>query len=157
MRPWPTDPSPALETVFRAVAAGPMADVPLCNAALTVEAVAFQRGPDGHWIGALVTPWAINLLRLPAEAATWPVVAAGGKHDWRLPSGDYEFTVAEEASLGTYHLCSLFSPAQEFDSHEAARLAALAAVEALLQAPLAAPPAVPAPAPSRRAFLGLRG
>ncbi len=147
-------PAPLLEAVFRAVAAGPMADVPLCNAALAVEAVGFRLAPDGHWIGALVTPWAVNLLRLPGEAGDWPVAAAGSKVDWRFPSGDYEFTIAEEATLGRYHLCSLFSPAGEFDSHEAARLTALAAVEALLQPPLAAAPAV-APAASRRAFLGL--
>lgn len=156
MRIWPTDPAPALEAAFRAIATGPMADVPICNAALTVEAVGFRRGPAGHWVGALVTPWAINLLCLPAGDA-WPAEPVGGKLDWRFPSGDYEFMVAEEASLGRYHLCSLFSPALEFESHEAARLTALAAVEALFQAPLAAPPATPAPPASRRAFLGLRG
>lgn len=154
MTPWADNPAPSLETVFRAVAAGPMADVPLCNRALAVEAVGFRLASDGHWIGALITPWAINLLRLPGNAEGWPATPPGGKTDWNFPSGNYEFTVAAEDSLGIYHLCSLFSPAQEFETHEAARLTALAAMEALQRGPLDAAPA-PQPAPSRRAFLGL--
>lgn len=154
MTPWADNPAPTLEAVFRAVAAGPMADVPICNGALTVEALGFRRAPDGHWIGALVTPWAINLLRLPGGAEGWPAIPPGGKTDWHFPSGDYEFTVACEDRLGVYHLCSLFSPVGEFATHEGARLTALAAVAALLQGPVEAAPA-PQPAPSRRAFLGL--
>lgn len=150
-------PAAALEAVFGEIARTRMAGLPICNAALRVEALGFRRGPDGQWVGVLVTPWAINLLCLPADGAAWPAAAPGGRHDWRFPSGDYEFTVAEEASLGVYHLCSLFSPALEFESHEAARLTALAAIEALFAAPLAAPPAPASTAPSRRAFLGLRG
>lgn len=154
MSPWTDNPAPQLEAVFGAVAAGPMADVPLCNRALSVEALGFRRAADGHWIGAMVTPWAINLLRLPGGPADWPATPPGAKTDWRFPSGNYEFTVASEERLGIYHLCSLFSPAAEFETHEAARLTALAAVEALLQEPLeTAPP--PKRAPSRRAFLGL--
>lgn len=148
-------PSARLEAAFAAIARTRMADVPICNPALAVEAVGFRPGPDGQWTGALVTPWAINLLCLPGPEADWPATAPGGRHDWRFPSGDYEFTVAEEESLGRYHLCSLFSPALEFESHEAARLTALAAVEALFSAPLEAQ--LPRPAPSRRAFLGFSG
>lgn len=147
------DPTAALESVFATIAATRMADVPLCNPALRVEAVGFRRRADGHWAGVMVTPWAINLLCLPG-AADWPALAAGSRCDWSFPSGDYEFIVAEEASLGNYHLCSLFSPAFEFADHESARTTAQAAVEALFVAP--APPPAP-PAPSRRAFLGLRG
>ncbi len=153
MKLWTTDPSPELVAAFDAIARTRMHDVPICNRKLQVEAVGFQRRPDGHWAGAMITPWAINLLCLPGDAATWPALAACSKHDWHFPSGDYEFTVAEEARLGHYHLCSLFSPAREFANHEAARLTALAAAHALFADPLAEPPA--ARASSRRAFLGL--
>jgi [NiFe] hydrogenase assembly HybE family chaperone len=130
-----------------------MHDVPICNPRLRVEALGFQQRPDGHWAGAMITPWTINLLCLPAREEGWPVVPACGKHDWEFPSGEYEFTVAEEANIGTYHLCSLFSPALEFDSHEVACLTARAAVDALFAR-------VPAESSasrvtSRRAFLGL--
>ena len=130
-----------------------MHDLPICNHKLQVEAVGFQPTAEGHWAGAMITPWAINLLCLPAQLDGWPALAACSKHDWHFPSGDYEFTVAEEASIGNYHLCSLFSPALEFESHAAARLTALAAVHALFEPPLAAPAA--AKPTSRRAFLGL--
>lgn len=157
MAAWIESPAAELETVFGDIARTRMAGLPICHPGLRVEALGFRRSDDGHWVGAMVTPWAINLLCLPGDAAAWPPVAAGGRHDWCFPSGDYEFTVAEEARLGSYHLCSLFSPALEFESHEAARLTALAAVQALFEPPMSAPAPVPGPAPSRRAFLGLRG
>jgi [NiFe] hydrogenase assembly HybE family chaperone len=153
VRVWTTDPSPELVAAFATIARTRMNDVPICNPNLQVEAVGFQRRPDGHWAGAMITPWAINLLCLPGQAEDWPALAVCAKHDWHFPSGDYEFTVAEEDSIGIYHLCSLFSPALEFESHEAARLTALAAAHALFADPLAEPP--PAKATSRRAFLGL--
>lgn len=156
MRKWTESPAAELEAVFGRIARTRMAGLPICNPNLGVEALGFRRSTEGHWVGAMVTPWAINLLCLPGEAAAWPAVVAGGRHDWRFPSGDYEFTIAEEDSLGSYHLCSLFSPALEFESHESARLTALTAIHALFEAPLAPPESV-APAPSRRAFLGLRG
>lgn len=155
MKLWTTDPSPALIDTFSEIARTRMAGLPICNPALQVEAIGFRRMTEGHWAGLMITPWAVNLLCLPGRAEGWPALAAGGKHDWRFPSGDYEFIVADEASLGVYHLCSLFSPALEFASHEQARLTALASAHALFAEPLAVP--VESAAPSRRAFLGLRG
>lgn len=153
MKQWTDDPSPALAEVFGDILRTRMAGLPILNPALAVETLAFRRDPDGHWSGALVTPWAINLLRLPG-GPDWPATAPGGRHDWHFASGAYEFTVADEARLGVYHLCSLFSPAGDFASHEQARLTALAAMLALDQAPVAAVPPPAAPA-TRRAFLGL--
>ena len=154
MKVWTKNPAAELVFVFSEIARTRMADVPICNTALQVEAIDFRRDGNGHWVGAMITPWAINLLCLPGAAENWPPLAACAKYDWEFPSGTYEFTVAEEDSLGIYHLCSLFSPALEFESHEAARLTALAAVQALFAAPISAP--APAATPSRRAFLGLR-
>ncbi|WP_211329794.1 [NiFe]-hydrogenase assembly chaperone HybE [Azonexus fungiphilus] len=157
MKIWPEDPSTVIVAVFSGIAATRMAGLPICNPALAVEAIGFRQADSGHWVGALVTPWAINLLCLPGHA-DWPAAAAGSHCDWAFPSGVYEFIVADEASLGRYHLCSLFSPAGEFASHEQARLTALAAITALFNDPLAAPPAPVDAAPAgRRAFLGLRG
>lgn len=155
MKPWAEDPSPRLMAVFAEIARTRMADLPICNPALTVDAIGFRRMPEGHWAGVMITPWAINLLCLPGNAEHWPHLAACSKHEWQFPSGLYEFTVAEEDTLGNYHLCSLFSPAMEFASHEQARLTALAAAHALFGEAVTVPEA--RPAPSRRAFLGLRG
>ncbi len=153
MKVWAADPSSDLVAAFDVIARTRMHDVPICNHHLQVEAVGFRRMAEGHWAGAMITPWAINLLCLPGQAEGWPPLPACSKHSWHFPSGDYEFTVADEDSIGIYHLCSLFSPAFEFESHAAARLTALAAAEALFAEPLAPPPA--AKATSRRAFLGL--
>lgn len=155
MRLWATDPSAELEMVFAEIARTRMADVPICNAALQVEAVGFRRLPSGGWAGVMITPWTINLLCLPGQVEGWPVLATGSKHDWHFPSGDYEFTVAEEHRLGSYHLCSMFSPALEFASHEQARLTALAMAQALFAETLV--PVAGSAQPTRRAFLGLRG
>ena len=155
MRVWAADPSSELVAVFAEIHRTRMADVPICNPRLQVEAVGFKRTGDGHWAGVMITPWAINLLCLPGQAENWPAMAACSKFDWQFPSGNYEFTVAEEASLGNYHLCSLFSPALEIETHEQARLTALATAHALFAAPLSVPPPAVS-APTRRAFLGLR-
>lgn len=156
MKVWATDPSSDLVAVFADIAQTRMRDLPICNPALSVEAVGFQRTAQGHWAGVMITPWAINLLCLPGQTEGWPTLPACSKHDWRFPSGDYEFTVADEARIGNYHLCSLFSPAFEFPSQEQARLTALAVAHALHAEPMAVPDAAPAkPVSGRRAFLGL--
>ena len=153
MKIWTTDPSPELVAAFNTIARTRMHDVPICNWQLHIEAVGFQQRLDGHWAGVMITPWAINLLCLPGQPKNWPPQPACSKHHWRFPSGDYEFTVAEEDSIGIYHLCSLFSPPLEFANHEAAIIAALAAVDALFAEPQIEPPE--AKVTSRRAFLGL--
>ena len=156
MKLWTTDPSSELVAVFSDIARTRMHDVPICNPALSVEAVGFQRTPEGHWAGVMITPWAINLLCLPGQAEGWPLLPACAKHEWHFASGNYEFTVADEERIGNYHLCSLFSPAFEFPTQEQARLTALAVAHALFAEPLAAPEVAPATTvPSRRAFLGL--
>ena len=55
-----------LEAVFRSVAATRMKGIPLLHCGLRVEAVGFAPEPDGVMAsGVLVTPWFMNLLRLP--------------------------------------------------------------------------------------------
>ncbi|MCK6389556.1 MAG: [NiFe]-hydrogenase assembly chaperone HybE [Azonexus sp.] len=155
MKIWQDNPSTALVATFAGIAATRMHGLPICNPRLAVEACGFRRDPNGHWSGVMLTPWAINLLCLPGQAEGWPPVASGGTCQWRYPSGEYEFIVADEASLGPYHLCSLFSPALEFESQDAALMTALAAAEALFRAPLEAPQDATPVATSRRSFLGL--
>ena len=149
---WANDPAPPLVAVFTDILEQRMQGLPILNRELRIEAVGFRSDCDGHWTGALITPWAVNLLRLPGHP-DWPATAPGGRHDWVFASGNYEFTVAEEARLGVYHLCSLFSPAVDFPTHEQAHLTALAAMLALGALP---PPPGEVTRPSgRRAFLGL--
>lgn len=152
------NPAARLEAAFRAIAVGRMRGLPLVNEALGVEAVGFAHW-DGHWLGCLVTPWFMNLVLLPRDAAAWQSAPAGDKVAYRFPAGVYEFVAGREEAIGEYQACSLFSPMFEFADHESARLTAQAALLALFDAANAdtayASPATPARPPlSKRSFLG---
>lgn len=103
---------PALEETFRAIAARDMAGVPVVNDKLGVKAVGFRHW-DGQALGVLVTPWFMNLVLLPLDAAAEaPVV--GTKRLVEFPSGRYEFVQGFDTRLGPWEGCSLFSPMFEF-------------------------------------------
>lgn len=123
-----------IEAHYQRVAATGMADVPLCNPRLAVRVAGIEAW-DGQRVAVLLTPWAINLLRLPGSAPL-PARAPLAKHLWSLPSGDYAFVEAEDVGFGPFHSCSLFSPVLEFDSQATACETALAALLALLRPPL---------------------
>lgn len=156
-------PTPALVAeTFTQIAQQRMQDFPLSNPALTVEIVAFQQWQE-RWLGVLITPWCMNLLLLPNAADDWSSLKAGSEQVHQLPSGDYSFLVAHEELLGSYQMCSLFSPMQDFSDQDTANATALMIMEQLLApAPAAqttsAPVTTAAPAPesvqlSRRHFL----
>lgn len=115
--------SQKLETVFRQIQQERMLDVPVCNPALQVEAVGFR-----HWekfyLGVMITPWFMNLMLLPVDQdaegnGSWNA-QQGSKQIHVFPSGRYEFIHGEEEGVGRYQVCSLFSPMQDFKSHQAA-------------------------------------
>jgi [NiFe] hydrogenase assembly HybE family chaperone len=136
----------ALEALFRAVHETRMRDLPIANPRLCVEALGF-RDWRGVQVGALVTPWSITIVIVPGAGGpgSVPRLATGLAQAWSFPSGEYEFHGHEAEGVGCYQQCSLFSPALEFDSQEAARTAARAALDALF-----ATPAPPPPPESRR-------
>ena len=136
------DPSPRLEQAFRATATR-MSGLGFVNPALRVEAVAFAPW-DGHWLGVMVTPWSINLLLLPHDSSLWRTVRAGDKQRYAFPAGDYDFIAAMDPVVGEYQMCSLFSPALEFEDHAAARLVATLARDALFDVSNAEQPEVSA-------------
>lgn len=106
--------SPAeLEQAFVRIAATRMRDMPLCNLALSVEAYGFRAWRNDA-VGILITPWCMNLICLPAPDSPWQAASCGSAHSLPLPSGDYDFLGAEEASVGAYLSSSLFSPMFEF-------------------------------------------
>jgi [NiFe] hydrogenase assembly HybE family chaperone len=123
------DPSPRLTAAFRAIAPR-MQGLNFVNPNVDIEAVGFAPW-QGCWLGVMVTPWCMNLVLLPKEAAAWRPLAAGAKRGYRFPAGLYEFVGAHDATLGEYQLCSLISPLLQFDDHAAARLVAQLAREAL--------------------------
>lgn len=143
-----TDPGPIVEAVFERIGRERMADVPLCNRALAVEAVGF-RDWHGLWVGVLVSPWAMNLMVLPGGAEAFAPLRVGEQAEWSFPSGAYPVMGHAEAELGDYHYCALFSPMDAFADQASARAVADAALAALFEAP--GQPA--APALDRRGFL----
>ena len=151
------DPSERLTAAFRAAAAR-MQGLDVVNPALAVEAVGFAPW-DEHWLGVMLTPWFMNLTLLPRNARAWQPLAIGAKRRYTFPAGEYEFVGANDAAVGAYQVCSLFSPMHEFADQETARLVATLAREALFDAanaavaempaaglsPAADPPAAPGP------------
>ncbi len=108
-----------------------MCDLPVVNATLSVQAVGFNRFNE-DWLGILITPWFMNLMLLPGPNSHWGEQQPGTKIEKNFPYGTFEFTLGSEMQLGTYALCSLFSPMFQFENQAAALTAAQAALQGLL-------------------------
>ena len=117
-----------LEAVFAGIQSERMGDMPLLHDALRVEAVGFRRSGEAR-IGVLITPWSMNLLRLPDAEAIPP--GRSGTRD--LPRGPVDFVGAWEEGIGAYETCSLFSPMFRFADQDAARAVAFEILSLLLQ------------------------
>ncbi len=109
-----------------------MADLPVYNRALTVEAVGF-RALEYGLLGIVITPWFLSVLLLPVEAPERSAWTPGAKIPLTLPAGSFEFIAAHDTVCGDYAACSLFSPVFEFDSQAVARLVAEAAMDVLFR------------------------
>ncbi len=147
-----------LERRYRAIAEGPMADLPVINPALVGEAVGFA-AVDGRAVGVLTTPWFMNVMvtALPGYALSPARIGDPVIHS--LPSGDYECVVGQLDGFGRIDSVSLFSPMFDFADQETARAAAAAAIAEILTAPVSepAPPAATTAALDRRSlFFGRR-
>lgn len=125
----------ALEEVFTDIYASKMRGLPFVNEALHVKAVGFCTF-EGQLVGALVTPWFMNLIALPSAGADWSGVVSGSKKLLNFPSGSYDFTAVlrDEGAkaLPGYWACSLFSPVFNFTTMLQAIDTAQAAVRGLL-------------------------
>jgi [NiFe] hydrogenase assembly HybE family chaperone len=121
----------ALETTFNEILAKRMRDLPVVNVELSVQAIGFNRFNE-DWLGILITPWFMNLMLLPGSNSAWREQQPGTKIEKHFPYGAFDFTLGSETQLGTYALCSLFSPMFQFESQAAALTAAQAALQGLL-------------------------
>ncbi|BAO29819.1 [NiFe]-hydrogenase assembly chaperone HybE [Sulfuritalea hydrogenivorans] len=154
-------PADAVEQAFFRIQREQMADVPILNPALSVEAVDFQRW-QGHWLGIVVTPWCMSMLLVPGSSENWVSVGENKRRFIRFPAGDFAFLGSEEAELGEYQSCPLFSPMGKFSTQSEATMTARASMIALLTDPQAqAAPSTKekstdSPSLSRRRFLALR-
>lgn len=152
-------PSPrvqALERAFTDIAHTRMLGVPVQNPALHVQAIGFSPEPDdaNMLLGVLVTPWFMNLVRLPTQAVAPgnTLLAVGQKGTRAAGNESFEFVGACEADLGAFEVCSLFSPMFQFANHAAATDTANEVLNQLrtLVKPITPPTQT---RPSRRGFL----
>ncbi|MCF8150668.1 MAG: [NiFe]-hydrogenase assembly chaperone HybE [Burkholderiaceae bacterium] len=156
-----SDPAEAVEEAFFRIQREQMADVPILNSALNVEAVDFQRW-QGHWLGIVVTPWCMSMLLLPGTGENWVSTGENKRRFVKFPAGDFAFLGSEEVELGEYQSCPLFSPMDRFSSQAEATLTARASLVALLTPSQSAkidqalPNEADQPSQSRRRFLALR-
>jgi [NiFe] hydrogenase assembly HybE family chaperone len=121
----------ALEAAFIRIQCERMADVPLLNPDLAVQAVGF-RDWEGYCLGVLITPWFMNLMLFPEDGTDWSGLPSGTRINHVFPSGNYAFIHGEEEGIGHYQMCSLFSPVFEFQTQEAAVATAKAVMEGLM-------------------------
>ncbi len=152
-----TNPAEAVEAAYQRILRERMADVPIHNEALTVEAVDFQRW-QGHWLGVSITPWCMSVVLVPGRAEAWESVGDNQRRFIRFPSGDFAFLGSDEPEVGEFQSCALFSPMGRFATQHEAVMTARAAVIALLHSAVESKPAETADQPSlsRRRFLALR-
>lgn len=124
------DPSALLEAAFRRIEHERMAGLPLLNPALAVRALEFGRW-QGQWLGALVTPWFMNLVLVPGDAATWRHTADGERVFYSFAAGSFAFLGSHEPEVGEFQTCSLVSTMSRFTDLASACLTARIALRML--------------------------
>ena len=150
------NPADAVEEAFFRIQRECMADVPILNPVLAVEAIDFQRW-KGHWLGVVITPWCMSLLLVPGSESDWVSTGDNGRRFIRFSMGDFAFLGSDEPELGEYQSCPLISPMERFSTQSDAVMTARASMLGLLAPPQAAKPdqAPDEPSLSRRCFLAL--
>ena len=138
------DPTAALEAHYRRVWETSMHDMPFVNPALAVAAIGFRQHA-GDWVGAIVTPWFLNLFVLPGGGTLWTDLASGDRVRIAFPVGELEFIADYDpgSSLPAFQYCPLFAPVSQFATQETAVAAAESALTALFTAPVEAVEAEP--------------
>lgn len=155
------NPSEHLVRHYRQVWQSGMQGMPFLNPHLDVAAIGFQQY-RGDWVGAVITPWFLNLFILPGGGELWRDHASGDRVRISFPVGELEFIADLDpgSTLEACLYCPLVAPVNQFPDQQSAQDAAEAALQALLSPPpTAAPDAAEKgpqhaanPPPARRAF-----
>ncbi len=120
-----------IESVFTRIYQENMKDVPVINEKLEVSVIGLQQWQE-LYLGVLITPWFMNIILLPYETDTWNDLSELSKETHIFPSGRYSFIIGRDKELGTYQMCSLFSPMFEFADNEAALDTATVVIKELM-------------------------
>jgi [NiFe] hydrogenase assembly HybE family chaperone len=145
-----------LQAAFAEIARTRMHGVAVLHARVGIEAVDFAITEPDVALGVLVTPWFMNLIRLPLCYLEQARVDQVGQKSHHSAGGlSMEFTIAFEPAVGVFESCSLFSPVTMFQDHAAIVATAREVMRALTQS---SPPTPPAAARiSRRSMFIGRG
>lgn len=114
---------------FRQIQDERMRDVPLLNPALNVETVGFTDTTAGR-LGVLITPWFMNLILKPQDDAD--PLGMGETVTRAFAAGALPFTGSDDETVGSFEICSLFSPMFDFADQASARDMASSVLQALL-------------------------
>lgn len=120
----------ALEAAFVEIAQQRMAGVALVHPRVHVQATPFVALDAQLAVGILITPWFMNLLRLPLVRSDHCDVGAKATH--RIGEYTVEFTAAFEPAIGGFESCSVYSPLTMFEDHAAVFATAQAVMHTLL-------------------------
>lgn len=124
---------------FREIGETTMRDLPLFNPELEVEALGF-RLLDDQWVGVLITPWFMNLVRLPAQPVPMDMPRIGRKVTAALPCGERDLIQGGDEVIGSYESLSLHSPMFAFKTQTEACEEAAQRLQELMQASETGPP-----------------
>ena len=122
-----------LESAYRDIYQQRMQDMPVCNPVLRVEAIGFREWGE-FYFGIMLTPWFMNLMLVPQIREKLVDINEGAKQLHVFPSGRYEFICGQEAGLGKYLVCSLFSPMFDFQEQQIAIDTANSVIDEMMQA-----------------------
>lgn len=125
----------ALVASFARIGEATMRGLPFYNEALTVEAIGFERHGDDDWLGALITPWFLNLMLVPELALAYDEAATGQKREVTVPGGVVTFRCGGTEDFGLFHAFPVASPVGIYKSQEQARAAARQALARFRTAP----------------------
>lgn len=120
-----------LEITFNKIHQEKMQGIPILNTAIRVQALGF-REYEGRILGVIITPWLMNVVMLPGEDDDWNGLKVGKKQLHKFPSNTYKFMVNEIDNIGICQTHSLYSPMQDFASHERAVKAAQGFLDTLM-------------------------
>jgi [NiFe] hydrogenase assembly HybE family chaperone len=141
----------ALQALFDHIARTRMVGLPLLQPGLQVQALGFEPlpGEPSVALGVLITPWFMNLVRLPLDAAAEASMSAPTQRaQRRVGAAAIDFIGSQEAPVGRFECCSLYSPMHAFRDQASAVAVAEAVLKGLRDAARSAPEQ-----PARRGFL----